>query len=225
LKDSRDKAGENDKSPSVPQPAAVSADVATHGSGGGDEKIPASAQSAAAAGAKNDPKIGSDAGEPAAAEANTDTAARTETKDRNAQDRDGSQVLAKPSATSSASAASKNERVSKPEDGRVRKTVPNTMAVRSAKTARRGHQFRGGADGRSWKAVDAVPVWAGPPQTFYGSGVGARVPYVAAPADATKRQDWMSSAMTGTWERVVDAPAVVLDGGKHALYGILDSLW
>ena len=40
-----------------------------------------------------------------------------------------------------------------------------------------------------------------------------------------KRQDWMSSAMTGTWERVVDAPAVVLNGGAHALNGVLRSLW
>jgi len=39
------------------------------------------------------------------------------------------------------------------------------------------------------------------------------------------RQDWTASAVTGTWERVVDAPVVVLDGGKQALYGILDSLW
>jgi hypothetical protein len=35
----------------------------------------------------------------------------------------------------------------------------------------------------------------------------------------------MSSAVTGTLERVVDAPVVVLSGGKQALYGVLDSLW
>jgi hypothetical protein len=35
----------------------------------------------------------------------------------------------------------------------------------------------------------------------------------------------MTSAVAGPWERVVDAPVVVLNGGKNALYGILDSLW
>ena len=75
LKDSRDEADENDKSPPVPQPAAVSAGTTTQLSGGGDEKMSAPAQSAtpAPAGIKNDPKVGSDAGEPAAAEAKSDT--------------------------------------------------------------------------------------------------------------------------------------------------------
>jgi hypothetical protein len=35
----------------------------------------------------------------------------------------------------------------------------------------------------------------------------------------------MASGMTDAWGRVVDAPVAVLNGGKHALYGILDSLW
>jgi len=34
-----------------------------------------------------------------------------------------------------------------------------------------------------------------------------------------------STGVTGTWERVVEAPNAVLDGGKQALYGVLDSIW
>jgi hypothetical protein len=33
------------------------------------------------------------------------------------------------------------------------------------------------------------------------------------------------AAVPGIWERVVDAPGAVLNGGKRALYGILDSVW
>jgi hypothetical protein len=227
-----DKAGDNDKSASVTQPAAVSAGATTQvsGTGGDDEKMSASAPSAALsatpapAGVRNDPKVGSDAREAAAAEAKSDTAIRAEIKDRDANDRDGSRVLANLSQTSSASAA-RNDRVSKSEDGRVRKTAANTMAVRSAEAARRANQPRSEADYRSRKAADGVPVWAGPPPIIYGSGADARAPHVAVPADAMKSQDRASSAVTGTWERVVDAPVAVLDGGKQALYGILDSLW
>jgi hypothetical protein len=172
----------------------------------------------------NDPNVGSDAGAPAAARESSGAAERAEIKDRNAQDHDGGRGLAKPAATASVSAASKNGRMSKPEDRRGRGAL-DTIAVRSAETVRRGNQFEREADHRSGKAVDAVPVWAGPSQTFCGAGAGASVPYAAAPADTTKTPDRMSSAMTGAWERVVDAPAVVLNGGAHALNGILDSLW
>jgi hypothetical protein len=229
LKDSQDKVGDNDKSPSVARPA-VSAGAATQASDGDDEKMSASSQSAAPtatpvpASVRNDPKTGSDAAEPAAAEAKSDTATRAEIKDPNAHDRDGSGTLAKPSATASAPAASKNDPASKPEDGRVRKMTSNTIAVRSAETARRANRPRREAAYRSWKAADGVPVWSGPPPIIYGSGAGVRAPYVAAPADAA-RQAWMSYAMTGTWARVVEAPGAVLNGGKHALYGIIDSLW
>jgi len=114
--------------------------------------------------------------------------------------------------------------MSKPEDRRGRGAL-DTIAVRSAETVRRGNPFKREADHRSGKAVDGVPSWTGPSPTVYGSGAGASVPYAAAPADTTKTPDRMSSAMTGAWERVVDAPAVVLNGGAHALNGILDSLW
>jgi len=227
LIDSPDKVGDNDKSPSVAQPA-VSAGATTQASDGDDEKMSASPQSAAPtatpapAGVRNDPKTGSDAGEPAAAEAKSDTPARAEIKDRNAHDHDGSGTLARPSATASAPSASKNDPASKPEDGRVRKMTSSTIAARSAETARRASRPRRDAAYRSWKAADGVPVWSGPPPIIYGSGAGVSAPYVTAPAAG---QDWMSSAMTGTWARVVEAPGAVLNGGKHALYGILDSLW
>ena len=207
--DSRDKAGDNDKAPSVTQPAAASAGTATEASGS----------------VKTEQKAGSDVGEGAAAEAKSDTAVSAETRDRNVRDRDSGHVVAKLSTAAPASTASKSDLVAKAEDAKVRKTAPHAMAVHSAAMVRRANQPGSAVDDRSRKAVDGVPVWAGPPPTIYGYGAGARVPYAAAPACATNRQDWMSSAVTGTLERVADAPVVVLSGGKQALYGVLDSLW
>ena len=209
VNDSRDKAGDNDKAPSVTQPAAASAGTATEASGS----------------VKTEQKAGDDVGEGAAAEAKSDAAVRAETRDRNAHDRDSSRVVAKLSTAAPASTASKSDLASKSESAKVPKTAPHTMAVRSAGMVRRPSQPGSEADDRSWKAVDGVPVRAGPPPIIYGYGAGARAPYAAAPAYATNRQDWMSSAVTGTLERVVDAPVVVLSGGKQALYGVLDSLW
>jgi hypothetical protein len=232
-KGSGDEVGDKDTSPTVAQPAAVSAGATTQVSParGDDEKTSASVPSAvpsatpapAPAGVRNDPKLGSNAGEPTAAQPNSGTAARAEIKDRNAHDRDGSSLPASLPATSSASAAPKNDHVSKHEDGRVRKTAPGTMAVRSAESARRANQFRSEVDYRTWKAVDGVPVSTDPPPIIYGPGAGAGAP--CAPPFAMQRQDRMTSAVIGTWERVTDAPTVVLNGGKNALYGILDSLW
>jgi hypothetical protein len=165
----------------------------------------------------------------AAAEAKSDTAVRAETKDRtkdrNVHDRDSGRVLPKLSTAAPASSASKSDLVPKAEGAKVRKTAPHTMAVRSAGMVRRANQPGSEVDDRSWKAVDGVPVWAGPPPIIHGYGAGMRAPYAAAPAYAPNRQDWMSSAVTGTLERVVDAPVVVLSGGKQALYGVVDSLW
>lgn len=232
-KGSGEEVGDKDTSPSVAQPAAVSAGATTQVSParGDDDKTSASAPSAepsaapapTSAGVSNDPKVGGNAGEPAAVEANSDTAARAEIKNRNAHGRDGGRVPAKRSATSSASAASKDDLVSKREDGRVRKTASGAIAVRSAESARPASQFRSEVDYRTWKAADGGRVSTDPPPIIYGPGAGARAPY--APPYAMQRQDWMTSSVTGTWERVVDAPAVVLNGGKNALYGILDSLW
>ena len=229
LKDSRDNVDDNDKSPSLTQSAAVSAGATMQvsGAGGDDEKMPASSQAAAptatpaSAGVGIDPKVGSDTGQPDAVEAKSDTAMGAEIKDRNAHDRDDSRALAKLSDAPSASAPG-NDRVSKSEDGRGRKMAPNARTVRSAESARRASQPRREVDYRSRNAIDGAPVWAGQLPIIYGSGVGARGPYAAVPA---QRQDWMASGMTNAWERVVDAPVAVLNGGKHALYGILDSLW
>jgi hypothetical protein len=33
------------------------------------------------------------------------------------------------------------------------------------------------------------------------------------------------ASVRGAWERVVDAPGAVLNGGRQALYGVLDSMW
>jgi hypothetical protein len=226
LKDSQDKVGDNDKSPSLPQSPAVPAGATTQVSGGEDEKMPASPQAAAPtatpvpAGVGNDPKVGSNAGEPTAADAKSDTAAGAEIKDRNAHD--GTGTPASPSATASAPAASKNDLASKSEDGRGRKMAPKPTTVGSAEPARRANQPRREVDYRNRNATDGAPVWAGQPPIIYGSGVGARAPYVAVPA---QRQDWMASGMANAWGRVVDAPVAVLNGGKQALYGILDSLW
>jgi hypothetical protein len=225
-KGSGDEVGDKGTSPSVVQPAAVSAGATTQVSParGDDEKTPASAPSAepSAAPAPTSAGVSNDR-EPAAAEANSDTAALAEIKNRNARGRDGGRVPAKRSATSSASAASKDDLVSKREDGRVRKTAPGATAVRSAESARRASQFRSEVDYRTWKAADRGPVSTDPLPIIYGPGAGARAPY--APPYAMQRQDWMTSAVAGPWERVVDAPVVVLNGGKNALYGILDSLW
>jgi hypothetical protein len=50
--------------------------------------------------------------------------------------------------------------------------------------------------------------------------------YAINPADGTKTQARMSSSpVTGIWRRVVAVPVAVLDGGKQALYGVLDSIW
>jgi hypothetical protein len=223
--------GDKDTFPSVAQPAAVSATTQVSPARGDNEKTSASAPSAVppaapvptSADVGNDPKVGGNAGEPAAAEANSDTAARAEIKNRNAHGRDGGRVPAKLSAASSASAASKDDLVSKREDGRVRKTAPGAMAVRSAESARRASQFRSQVDYRTWKAADEVPVSTDPPPIIYGPGAGTRAPY--ATPYAMRRRDWMTSAATGTRERVVDAPAVVLNGGNQVLYGVLDSLW
>ena len=209
VNDSRDKVDDNDKAPSVTQPAAASVGATTEASGS----------------VSTDQKAGSDVGEGAAAEAKSDTAVRAETRDRNVSDRDSGRVLAKLSTAVPASAVSKNDLAPKPEDAKVRKTAPHTMAVRSAAMVRRPNQPGSKGDDRSRKAVDGVPVLAGPPPIIYGYGAGAGAPYAAAPAYAANRPGWMSSAVTGTLERVVDAPVAVLSGGKQALYGVLDSLW
>jgi hypothetical protein len=51
-------------------------------------------------------------------------------------------------------------------------------------------------------------------------------PYAINPADGTKTQARMSSSpVRGIWRRVVAVPVAVLDGGKQALYGVLDTIW
>jgi hypothetical protein len=234
IKDSRDKVGDNDKSPSVTQAAAAPATATTEGSGSGgtDEKVSTSAQpnalsaTSSPAGVTNDRKVGSESGKPAAAEAKSNTAVRAAINDRNTHDRNSHRALAKLPAISPASVASKNDLAPKPGDARVRKTAPDAIAARSAESVRRAYQTGGKLDYRSWKSADRVPVWVGPPPIIYGPGPEARAPYVVEPADATKRGDRMpSTGVTGMWERVVEAPGAVLDGGKQALYGVLDSIW
>ena len=91
---------------------------------------------------------------------------------------------------------------------------------------RRVVQPRGKVDYRSWKSADRAPVWVGPPPVIYGPTPEAMASYAINPADAAKRQDRMSSSSArAVWRRVLEAPGAVLDGGKQALYGVLDSIW
>jgi hypothetical protein len=230
IKDSRDEVGSDDKSPAVTQPAAASTEASS--SGGSDEKASASAQAIALpatpppAGVENDPKVGGEAGKPAAAGTKSDTAVSAAIDNRNTHDRDSSRALAKPSTTSPASVALKNDPAPKPEDARVRKTASKAIAARSAEPARRTYQPRGEVGYRSWNSTDGMAVRIGPPPIIYGPSPEARAPYGAGLADGMKRQDRISlAAITGTWQRVVNAPGAVLNGGKQALYGILDSVW
>jgi hypothetical protein len=232
--DSLDKVGGDDKSPSDMQPAAVSAGAATEGSstGGSDEKVSASASPIAPlvastpAGVANDQKVDSEAGGPAPADVKSNAVVGAAIDDRSTHDRNGSSALANLSATSPESVVSKNDIAPKSADARVRKMPPNVIAARTAEPVRQTYQRRGEVDYRGWRSTDGVPRWSGSPPIIYGPGPEARARYVVAPADGTKRRDWMSSAATTTMlERVVEAPGAVLNGGKQALYGILDSIW
>jgi hypothetical protein len=195
IKDGRDQASDNDKSISVTQPAVAPAAATTgDSSGGGDEKLPASAQpnalsvTSTPAGVENDPKVGSEAVKPVAAETKSNTASSAATSDRNTRDRNHSRALAK-------------------------------LPLRQA------YQSRGEGDDRSRKPAGRAPVWAGPPPVIYGPAPEAMAPYAIDPAGAAKTPDRMLSPVTGMWRRVVAVPVAVLDGGKQALYGVIDSIW
>jgi hypothetical protein len=227
-KDSGGKTGANHEPPSVTQPAAVPAAATTDGSGSGrsDEGGSASAQPIRPSatptpdGIKNDPKVSSEAGKSAAADTKSNTAANAAINDRNS-----SRTLAKLSTIAPSSAASKYDRARKPEDARVQKRPPSAIAARSAGAFRRAYQPRSEVDYRSWKSADGMPGWVGS-SPINRPNPEARTPYVVAPADGMKRQDWMSlAATTGLWEHVVEAPGAVLNGGKQALYAVLGSVW
>ncbi|HLZ96409.1 MAG TPA: hypothetical protein VKP66_00600 [Steroidobacteraceae bacterium] len=135
-----------------------------------------------------------------------------------------------PPPTPAASVAPKSGLAPKSEDTKVRKTASDATPAPSAEPARRihrsNHQPKGQVDYRRSKLADGVPVWVGPPPIIYGPGPDARAPYAAGSVDGTKTPDRMSIAsVRGAWERVVEAPGAVLNGGKRALYGVLDSIW
>jgi hypothetical protein len=91
---------------------------------------------------------------------------------------------------------------------------------------RQAYQSRAEVDDRSRKSPGGALVWAGPPPVIYGPAPEAMASYAINPADGTKTQARMSSLpVTGIWRRVVAVPVAVLDGGKQALYGVLDSIW
>jgi hypothetical protein len=194
IKDGRDQAGDNDRSTSVTPPAVTPAAATTGDSdSGSDEKPPASPQPdtlsaiSTPAGVKNDPKAGSEAEKPVAAEAKSNTASSAAIDHRDASDRNNSRAVAK---------------------------LP----------VRRAYQSRGEGDDRSRKSPGGAPVWAGPPPVIYGPTPEAMATYVINPA--AKRQERISSSpVTGMWRRVVAVPVAVLDGGKQALYGVIDSIW
>lgn len=194
--DGRSNVGGNDKSPTVTPPAAAPA---------------------ATAGVTNDTKASSEAEQPAVAEAESIMAASAAINDRN-----GSRALAKRSTSARAPVASNNGLAPKREDARAPR-APDAVAARPAESAPRAYAPRGEVDYRGWKSADRAPVWVGPPPVIYGTGPAVRAPYVVGPAQGMKRQDRMSLATMTGW--VVEAPGAVLNGGKQALYGILDTVW
>jgi hypothetical protein len=229
VKYSRDKVDDNDKSLSVTQPVAATAEDSR--SAGSEEKETTPAQPAAqsstsaAGGVSNDPKGGSEPASPAPPEAKSDAASGAAVDDGTTRDRNSGSAVPKPPA-SAASVAPKSDLAPKSEDVRVRKATADGGARRAAGPVRPAYQPQGQADYRGWKSADAVPARAGPPPVIYGPGPEARAPYAVGPADGAKRPDRMSLAtLRGTWERVVEAPGAVLSSGKQALYGVLDSIW
>jgi hypothetical protein len=227
---SRNQIGVTDGSPSAAQLGAGSTGTTSDGAsnGSGDDKAPASAPLAAPASVKADSKISGEDGKAPTAETESDTTSSAAIKDNKKNDIDSSRALAKPSASSPAAVASKNRIPPKSGDAMVRKTAPSTMSARSAELTRPAYRPRGAVEYRSWrsKSADGSADWVGPPPVIYGLGPEASARYVIDPADGMKRQDRMPlPAKPSIWQRVVDAPGAVLNTGKQALYGILDSVW
>jgi len=197
IQDGRDQAGDNDKSISATPPTVAPATATTGDSGsGGDEKLPASPQ-------------------PDALSA-TSTPAGVKNDDPKVAGEAGKPVAAegKSNAASIAAIDHRNSR-----DRTHSRTVAK-LPVRQA------YQSRGGVDDRSWKSAGRAPAWVGPPPVIYGPAPEAMAPYAINPADAAKTHDRMSSSPArAVWRRVVAVPVAVLDGGKQALYGVLDSIW
>jgi hypothetical protein len=196
IQDGRDQAGDSDKSTSASQSAAAPAAATTGDPGsGGDEKLPASPQPNAQSATSTPPDITND---PKVAGGAVKPVA----------------AEAKSNAASSAAIDHRNSR-----DRTHSRTVAK-LPVRQA------YQSRGEGDDRSRKSTGGAAVWDGPPPVIYGPAPEAMAPYAINPADGTKTQDRMSSSpVTGIWRRVVAVPVAVLDGGKQALYGVLDSIW
>ncbi|HEY0330306.1 MAG TPA: hypothetical protein VGC77_14560 [Rhodopseudomonas sp.] len=228
MEDTPDKIGSSDKSPSVTPLAAASVGPTTEGGSAGDEKASASARPmessalAAPAGVRDDPEIGAEAGEPIAAQARSDTAASAAIKDRNLPNLESSRILANQSAVPSASISSKRGFVPGSEGARGPKRVSNAISARP-ESARQSHRSM---DYSSWRPADGRPVRGSPSSIIYGPSQASRTAPRIVPAEGISRERAMPVAsMTGIWERVVDAPSVVLNGGKYALYGIIDSVW
>ena len=196
IKDGRDQAGDNDKSISATPPAIAPAAATTGDSdSGGDEKLPASRQPDALSATSTPAGVTNDP--KVAGEAVKPVAAET-----------------KSNTASSAATSDRNTR-----DRNHSRTLAKLPV-------RRAYQSRGEGDDRSRKPAGRAPVWAGPRPVIYGPTPEAMASYAINPADGTKTQDRMSSSpVTGMWRRVVAVPVAVLDGGKRALYGVIDSIW
>jgi hypothetical protein len=198
IQDGRDQAGDNDKSKSATLPPAIAPAAATTGDSdsGGDEKLPASRQPDALSATSTPGGVANDP--KVAGEAGKPVAAE-----------------AKSNAASSAAIDHRNSR-----DRTHSRTVAK-LPVRQA------YQSRGEGDDRNRKSPGGAPVWAGPPPVIYGPAPEAKASsYAINPADGTKTPARMSSSpVTGIWRRVVAVPVAVLDGGKQALHGVLDSIW
>lgn len=196
IEDSPHKADSNDKSQSVTEPAAAPAAAATEGSHGSQDET------------------GSLSAKPIApSSASTPAGVKDDPKV-------GSEA-GKPAAAEAKSNAAWGTTVDDRNTG-----DRNGGRALAKSPVRRVVQGRGKVDYRSRKSADRAPAWVSPPPVIYGPSPELMAPYAINAADAAKRQDRMSSSPArAVWRRVVEAPGAVLDGGKQALVGVLNSIW
>jgi len=195
----------------APEPDAAVAIQDGRDQAGDNDKSTSASQSAAApaAATTGDPGSGGDEKLPASRQPDALSATSTPagvTNDPKVAGEAGKPVAAeaKSNAASSAAIDHRNSR-----DSRALAKLPVRQAYQSSR-----------------KSAGGAPVWAGRPPVIYGPAPEAMAPYAINPADGTKTQDRMSSSpVTGIWRRVVAVPVAVLDGGKQALYGVLDTIW
>lgn len=201
------------------EPGATMVTGESRDKAGGNEKsgTPATQPAADAAAAKIVPPSGTnDEKAPAPAQASAPSAADIKGDSKGVSD-GGKSAAAQSKLDTTETAAIKDDK----------KQARNAVAARSAESARPVHRSRSAIDYRSSrsKSADAAPVRVGLPPVIYGPRPETKVP-VMDPAGGMKRQDRMLlPTKPSLWDRVVDAPGAVLNGGKQAFYDILDTVW